>query len=118
MKKHVSSKGTTGAAAALVLLAGVGFAPAAETVAVSELPRRTHIHGLAVDRQDPSKLLVATHHGLFRAGPDGKAERISEVQDLVGFNPHPSDPNTLYASGHPGAGELRAGALAGMGRSR
>ncbi|WP_230534653.1 WD40/YVTN/BNR-like repeat-containing protein, partial [Microvirga roseola] len=57
-----------------------------------------------VDRQDPSKLLIATHHGLFRAGADGKAERISEVQDFMGFNPHPSDPKTLYASGHPAQG--------------
>src|SRR5215212_8071314 len=77
---------------------------ATETLTVGELPRHTHIHGLAVDRQDPSKLLIATHHGLFRAGSDGKAERISEVQDFMGFNPHPSDPNTLYASGHPSSG--------------
>jgi photosystem II stability/assembly factor-like uncharacterized protein len=79
-------------------------AEAAETIAVSELPRHTHVHGLAVDRQDPSKLLIATHHGLFRAGPDGKAERISEVQDFMGFKPHPSDPTKLFASGHPPRG--------------
>ena len=77
---------------------------ATEIVTVSELPRHTHIHGLAVDRQDPSKLLIATHHGLFRAGPDGKAERISEIQDFMGFRPHPADPKTLYASGHPRQG--------------
>uniref|UniRef100_UPI001E2D1424 hypothetical protein n=1 Tax=Microvirga roseola TaxID=2883126 RepID=UPI001E2D1424 len=35
---------------------------AAETIAVKELPSQTHIRGLAVDRQDPSKLLIATHH--------------------------------------------------------
>jgi len=94
------------AAAALVAFT-IGFAArpvAAETLAVSELPRRTHIHGLAVDRQDPSKLLIATHHGLFLAGPDGKAERISVVQDFMGFSPHPRDPGTLYASGHPAQG--------------
>jgi photosystem II stability/assembly factor-like uncharacterized protein len=77
---------------------------AAETIAVGELSRHTHIHGLAVDGIDPSWLLIATHHGLFRAGPDGKAERISEVQDFMGFNPHPSDPNALFASGHPATG--------------
>lgn len=71
---------------------------------MGELRRQTHIHGLAVDGKDPTKLLIATHHGLFRAGPDGTAERISEVQDLMGFNPHPTDANTLYASGHPASG--------------
>ena len=53
---------------------------------ISELPNHTHIHGLAVDPQDPSRLLIATHHGLFRSRPDGMAERISDVQDFMGFN--------------------------------
>ena len=97
-----------GVAGAMALaLATVSFtlrSEAAESITVAELPRHTHIHGLAVDGKDPSKLLIATHHGLFRAGLDGKAERISEVQDFMGFNPHPSDPTTLYASGHPAKG--------------
>ena len=98
-----------GAAGAVVLSLATVSSPglslaAAETMMVSELPRHTHIHGLAVDGKDPSRLLIATHHGLFRADPDGKAERISEVQDFMGFNPHPKDPNTLYASGHPATG--------------
>ncbi len=92
-------------AAAALAMAAAPFVPArAQSVAVSALPSQTHIHGLAVDRQDPNYLLIATHHGLFRAGPDGKAERISVVQDFMGFNPHPSDPDTLYASGHPAEG--------------
>lgn len=77
---------------------------AGEVISVGELPRHTHIHGLAVDRQDPSRLLIATHHGLFRAGTDGKAERISEIQDFMGFNAHPNDASALYASGHPASG--------------
>jgi len=85
------------------LLASTPSGTAAE-IPVSELHQKTHIHGLAVDRADPSRLLIATHHGLFRAGPDGKAELVSEVQDFMGFNPHPADPGTLYASGHPAAG--------------
>lgn len=76
----------------------------AETIDVSTLHAHTHIHGLAVDRIDPSQLLIATHHGLFRAGPDGTAERISVVQDFMGFNADPADPNKLYASGHPPEG--------------
>ena len=93
--------------AAILLMAASFAAAAGQTVAVSDLKLETHIHGLAVDRQDPGYLLIATHHGLFRAGPDGKATRISVVQDFMGFNPHPSDPETLYASGHPpGGGNL------------
>jgi photosystem II stability/assembly factor-like uncharacterized protein len=78
------------------------FAAGAEPV--SSLKAHTHIHGLAVDRGDPAYLLIATHHGLYRAGPNGNAELVSVVQDFMGFNPHPDDPNTLYASGHPAGG--------------
>lgn len=87
-------------------IAAVAAGPAAgtEALSVSQLKEHTHIHGLAVDRQDPEKLLIATHHGLFRSGSDGKAELISPVQDFMGFSPNPSDPKTLYASGHPAGG--------------
>lgn len=86
----------------LALVFGGPFAAAAEPV--SGLSAHTHIHGLAVDRNDPGYLLIATHHGLYRAGPDGNAELVSVVQDFMGFTPHPGDPNTLYASGHPERG--------------
>lgn len=87
-------------------IAAVAAGPAAgtEALSVSQLKEHTHIHGLAVDRQDPEKLLIATHHGLFRSGSDGKTELISPVQDFMGFSPDPSDPKTLYASGHPAGG--------------
>lgn len=76
-----------------------------EPASTSDLAATTHIHGLAVDRTDPSYLLIATHHGLFRAAvSDAKTERVSVVQDFMGFNPHPSDGSTLYASGHPAEG--------------
>jgi len=93
------------AATFLIIAAGAAFWSAAtQSMPVSELARETHIHGLAVDRNDPAFLLIATHHGLFRAGQDGQAERISVVQDFMGFNPHPSDPEMLFASGHPPEG--------------
>jgi hypothetical protein len=91
----------------LPLLLLVGHVPgvlAAETSPVSGLAAKTHIHGLAVDRGDPSYLLIATHHGLYRAGPDGNSVLVSEVQDFMGFNAHPSDPGRLFASGHPAGG--------------
>lgn len=87
--------------ACLVVAPAAGVA--AENVPVSGLAGITHIHGLAVDRGDPSFLLIATHHGLYRAGPDGDSERISEVQDFMGFSSHPSDP-ALFGSGHPAGG--------------
>lgn len=80
------------------------LATAAETVSVSELQERTHIHGLAVDRRSPDQLLIATHHGLFRSGPDGQAELVSPVQDFMGFTPDLADPSRLFASGHPAGG--------------
>src|SRR3546814_16606559 len=46
-----------------------------------------------------------THHGFFAVGPDGVAQQISETEDdFMGFTPHPSDPDVLYASGHPAGG--------------
>ncbi len=104
MKPHPITLAIGAGVAVIAVAAGQLPSARAETVGMSELASETHIHGLAVDRQDPNYLLIATHHGLFRAGPDGKAERISVVQDFMGFNAHPSDPDTLYASGHPAEG--------------
>ena len=68
--------------APIVLLAGGGLAfmmlSGPESLSVTELQRRTHIHGLAVDRADPSRLVVATHDGLFTLTPDGMATRTSK----------------------------------------
>lgn len=72
---------------------------------VEALAQETHFHGIAVDPGgDTSRLYLATHHGLYAVAPDGTAERFSPVQDLMGFTPHPSEPSTLYASGHPAGG--------------
>lgn len=86
---------------ALLTIAAAGTA-AAETVPLSTL---THIHAIAVDGADPERLLLATHHGLYRTAGGGMAERISDHRDdLMGFTPHPSDPRTFFASGHPAKG--------------
>lgn len=86
--------------------AGLRFAEAGQDRAVplAELAQSTHYHGLAVDREDPSRLLLATHHGLYRVHPDATASRISPTQDFMGFTPHPGDEKTIYASGHPAQG--------------
>src|SRR3546814_18558316 len=72
---------------------------------VSDLTGETHFHGIAVDPRNPDRLYLATHHGFFAVGPDGVAQQISETEDdFMGFPPHPSDPDVLYASGHPAGG--------------
>lgn len=86
------------------MLLGHGTVSAQETN-VAALAKATHFHGIAVDQVDPSRLFLATHHGLFQVGPDGKAIRISpRADDFMGFTPHPRDPGVLYASGHPASG--------------
>ena len=108
------------AAAAIILSAST---VSAETTAVGDLASHTHIHGLAIDAADPQHLFIATHHGLYRAAPDGTAERISVVQDFMGFTV--IGPKHYLASGHPGEGEsgpgkrsalLRAGTVRGDAR--
>lgn len=89
------------AAAAIILSAST---VSAETTTVGDLASHTHIHGLAIDAMDPQYLFIATHHGFYRAAPDGTAELISVVQDFMGFSPHPNQPGLLFASGHPAGG--------------
>jgi photosystem II stability/assembly factor-like uncharacterized protein len=95
---------TTAATAFLLLASGTIWVStnAAERIKLSEL---SHIHGIAVDPTDVSRLYLATHHGLFLTSPDGMATRVSDdANDYMGFTPHPSDSTLLYASGHPAAG--------------
>lgn len=73
---------------------------------LSELLGATHVHGLAVDRGHSGTLLIATHHGLHALDlATGMTEQLSlHADDLMGFTPHPTDPDTLFASGHPAMG--------------
>ncbi|GIK96247.1 MAG: hypothetical protein BroJett029_04560 [Alphaproteobacteria bacterium] len=102
-------------AIAYILVAAVLVVAAAAYVAtrmmsggeetVAALATETHFHGLAVDAKDPSRLYLATHHGLFVVDPAGRAQLVSDSRDdFMGFTPHPGDPAILYASGHPAGG--------------
>jgi photosystem II stability/assembly factor-like uncharacterized protein len=98
---------TTFLFAAAVLLVSTPFAAHAQFgVPLADLLRSTHIHGLAVDRADRGRLLIATHHGLHALRlKSGTVDLISERQDdFMGFRPHPTEARTLYASGHPARG--------------
>ena len=95
--------------AGIVAMAAVGLpasrALSAGETTVSSLAGKTHFHGIAVDPGDPSRLYLATHHGLFEITLDGKVRRISKTRDdFMGFTPHPTDASVLYASGHPKSG--------------
>ncbi|HYD99903.1 MAG TPA: exo-alpha-sialidase [Alphaproteobacteria bacterium] len=88
---------------ALALLALLAAAPA--QALEKPLGAVSHIHGLAVDPLDPDGLYLATHHGLWLAAPSGTARLVSNHQDdLMGFSPHPTEPSTFFASGHPAGG--------------
>jgi len=102
-----------------VLIAIVGFfvlfrqegnnSPKKETENVSkeitQVDEITHGHGLAVDVADPSRVYIATHHGLLVLTNDKELNRVGTTQDdYMGFTPHPSDPKVLFSSGHPSTG--------------
>lgn len=71
---------------------------------VAALAKETHFHGIAVDAADSSRIFLATHHGLYVTGTNGKAQLISEVRDYMGFTVHPTEEQILFASGHPAGG--------------
>ena len=112
-QKQPPSKGLSGrrmAAGIAVVAAGALVAsyvlstPSSKAGSLSDLKQQTHYHGLSVDRTDPTRLLLATHHGFFVVSKDGTATRTSIVQDFMGFTPHPNNSGVLYASGHPSGG--------------
>ncbi|MCG6657451.1 exo-alpha-sialidase [Halomonas campisalis] len=86
-----------------LLLTGCSREP--EGVTLDQLRQQTHIHGLAFDRTDSERIWLATHHGFHVVDADGKARQVSqERHDFMGFTPHPEQPETFFASGHPARG--------------
>ncbi|HPB99662.1 MAG TPA: hypothetical protein PKW66_27315 [Polyangiaceae bacterium] len=95
----------------LTFLLGFGImnVQAADTPAFADFMKQAgHIHGVAVNPDEPSQLYLATHRGLYLVSPDGKTVRVSDAShDFMGFAVHPTAPNQLYGSGHPvGGGNL------------
>src|SRR3989338_6276750 len=65
----------------------------------------SHIHGIAVDKEDSNRLYIATHHGLFVLIDDNQLYQIGAAEDdLMGFSLDPKYPNIVYSSGHPSTG--------------
>jgi hypothetical protein len=65
----------------------------------------SHVHGVGFDPSEPGSILLATHHGVFRANPDGTAVAVStDSNDYMGFSIDPGNSGRLLASGHPAGG--------------
>jgi photosystem II stability/assembly factor-like uncharacterized protein len=65
----------------------------------------THGHGLAVDVTDPTKLYIATHHGLLLLKDEKDLYSVGKSKDdYMGFSPHPTDSKIFFSSGHPSFG--------------
>lgn len=72
---------------------------AGDRVPIAEV---AHIHGVAFDPKDPSRILLATHYGVFEALTDGRAAQVSTTRDdFMGFTIVPGRDDLLIASGHP-----------------
>ncbi len=87
------------------MLAMIWLATPAQAKSLDDL---SHLHGLAFDPDDTQRLLLATHHGLYRAHPDGRVEPLGTARDdFMALAVDPGNPGRLYASGHPvGGGNL------------
>lgn len=71
----------------------------------SQLLSLSDIHGLEVDINDPDRLYLPNHQGLYVQEADGEIKKQSEISDdLMSFAVHPSDENVFFASGHPRTG--------------
>ncbi len=66
-----------------------------------------HVHGLAVNPDNPQVIYLATHNGLLKRSETGDwlwMEPEPERADYMGFTTHPTDSKRFYASGHPRTG--------------
>ncbi|MGH2372826.1 MAG: F510_1955 family glycosylhydrolase, partial [bacterium] len=71
-----------------------------------------HVHGLAVDPSRPEVLWIGTHGSLIRVTGGKQWRRIGpQTYDMMGFNIHPTEPNVLLTSGHPGSRDRRPNPL-------
>jgi hypothetical protein len=109
MNDTLTRRGLIQMLASLGLGGVLGLGAGMVAMAQVPLPRmlaQTHVHGLAVDRQNPDRLLIATHHGLHALNLEtGLTELVSDHRDdLMGFVPHPDQPGVFLASGHPARG--------------
>lgn len=94
------------ALAVVLLLSGcMGTTPGSTGVAGQPASTFQHIHAVAVDPADSSKLWVATHRGVMTGNNDGDWRYAGDdVSDYMGFSLHPTETGVAYSSGHPTTG--------------
>lgn len=64
-----------------------------------------HVHGLAVNPDNPQVIYLASHNGLLKRSETGQWLWMGkERADYMGFTTDPTDSNRFYASGHPPTG--------------
>jgi hypothetical protein len=66
----------------------------------------SHVHGLGIDPAD-GRLYVATHEGVIAVAKDGKAQRVGDTADYMGFTV--IGPKTFLGSGHAAEGSDEPG---------
>lgn len=65
----------------------------------------THIHEVVFNPANPDEVLLASHVGLLKLKPNGKAYRIGQtIDDFMSFAIDPTNPDIMYRSGHPRKG--------------
>ena len=65
---------------------------------------QSHIHGIAVDVEEPAWLYIATHKGLYLLAENKLTLLGNSRDDYMGFSIHPKDSQVFYSSGHPQTG--------------
>ncbi|WP_337884446.1 F510_1955 family glycosylhydrolase [Fischerella thermalis] len=64
-----------------------------------------HVHGLAVNLDNPKVIYVASHNGLLQRSETGEWFWIGKQRaDYMGFTADPINSDRFYASGHPHTG--------------
>jgi photosystem II stability/assembly factor-like uncharacterized protein len=64
-----------------------------------------HVHGLAVNPNNPKIIYVASHNGLLQRSETGEWFWMGKQRaDYMGFTAEPTNSNRFYSSGHPHTG--------------
>ena len=91
--------------AALLFVAFAVFNDAEPTSNTQPRLELSDIHGLEVAIDNPDKLYLPNHQGLYVQEADGVLRAVGSINDdFMSFAVSPSEPAVLYASGHPKTG--------------
>lgn len=85
-----------------LFLAGCASAGSPATEPSPNAAALSHVHGISVDPAS-SRILLATHDGLYDATKDPAVKVGDATIDLMGFTTT-AEPDVFFASGHPGPG--------------